>query len=265
MSAFAEPARVLAAAVAAGAFPAAVAEVGRRDRVLWTGPFGHLSTEPDAAETTLESVFDLASLTKVVTTTTLAMRAVDDGGLALDSPLREHFRAWQTADRREVTVRDLLEHASGLTPHLPFFRDHHSRAEYEEAICRLPLEYEPRQRSHYSDLGFILLGFLVADTLGAALDTLFERLVGANAWGDIAYRPPSDWRPRTAPTEVGPLARAACSSVKCMMRTPGRWAASPVTRVCLARRRRSVASPASCSADWPAIALSRRSRRCGRS
>ena len=204
MSAFAEPARVLAAAVAGGAFPAAVAEVGRRDRVLWTGPFGHLSTEPDAAETTLESVFDLASLTKVVTTTTLAMRAVDDGSLALDSPLREHFRAWQTDDRREVTVRDLLEHASGLTPHLPFFRDHHSRVKFEEAICRLPLEYEPRQRSHYSDLGFILLGFLVADTLGAALDTLFERLVGANAWGDIAYRPPSDWRPRTAPTEVGP-------------------------------------------------------------
>ena len=204
MSGFDGPSRVLTQAVAAGAFPAAVAEVGRRDRVLWTRPFGRLSAESGAADASLESVFDLASLTKVVVTATLAMRAVDDGVLLLESPLREHFRAWRTDDRREVTVRDLLEHTSGVTAHLPFFRDHHTQAEYEEAICRLPLEYEPRRRSLYSDLGFILLGFLLARTLGASLDTLFERLVTAHEWGEIAYRPPSRWRTRTAPTEVGP-------------------------------------------------------------
>ena len=202
MTDFGEPSSVLSDAVAAGAFPAAVAEVGRRDRVLWTEPFGHLSAAPGTANTTLDSVFDLASLTKVVTTTTLAMRAVDGGVPLLETPLREHFTAWRAKDRREVRVRDLLEHASGLTAHLPFFRDHHSRAEYEEAICRLPLEYEPRQRAVYSDLGFILLGFLLADTLGAPLDAQFDRLVAAHGWGEIGYRPPAGWKARTAPTET---------------------------------------------------------------
>ena len=66
-------------------------------------------------------------------------------------------------DREGVTIRDLLAHSSGLAAYLPFFRDHTARREFQHAICTMPLEYAPRTQSIYSDLGFILLGFILED------------------------------------------------------------------------------------------------------
>ena len=206
MSGFAAAARVLDDAVDAGAFPAAVAEVGAGSAPLWRHAAGRLSREAGSPPATVETVFDLASLTKVVATTTLAMRHVDAGLTPLDLPIAEALRTWRGADREGVTVRDLLEHASGLTAHLPFFRDHVGRAEFEPAICRLPLEYAPRGRSVYSDLGFMLLGFILADRDpdGADLAARFDALAARRGWGDLRFRPPAGWRPRTAPTERCP-------------------------------------------------------------
>ena len=91
------------------------------------------------------------------------MRAVDDGALNLDDRVRAWLPAWRGADREDVTIRDLLAHASGLPAYLPFFRDHTGRVEFEPAICTLPLEYPPRSQAIYSDLGFMLLGFILED------------------------------------------------------------------------------------------------------
>ncbi|HJZ74460.1 MAG TPA: serine hydrolase domain-containing protein [Vicinamibacterales bacterium] len=156
-------------AIAARAFPAAVVETGGRAGVRWRQAFGALTYAPDSPATTTETIFDLASLTKVIATATQAMRAVDAGALALDRRVAEHVPAWRGIDREAVTIADLLEHASGLTAYLPFFRDHHGRAEFERGICTLPLEYAPRTQSIYSDLGFILLGFILED-VGFPLD-----------------------------------------------------------------------------------------------
>ncbi len=201
---FSRPARLLQSAIAVHAFPAAVIEVGRRDRVLWRQPFGRLTFEADASPTTGETIFDLASLTKVIATTTLTMRAVDAAVLSLDDRVGHFLSAWRGADRETVTIRDLLAHASGLTAYLPFFRDHHGRAEFERSISSLPLEYSPRSQSLYSDLGFILLGFIVEDVGQQPLGDQF-----ANLWGQIAsderelgFHPPREWRTRTAPTEL---------------------------------------------------------------
>ena len=106
-----------------------------------------------------------------------------------------------------VTGADLLEHAGGLTAHLPFFRDHRGRREFQHAICTLPLEYPPRSQSLYSDLGFVLLAFLVADAAGGTgipIDDQFDQLARRLDLGDLRFRPPAAWRPRTAPTEVDP-------------------------------------------------------------
>ena len=103
-----------------------------------------------------------------------------------------------------MTVADLLEHAGGLTAHLPFFRDHHGRRDYQHAICTLPLEYAPRTRSVYSDLGFILLAFIAADAAGTGLDEQFDEVAGRLGIADLRFRPPAAWRSRTAPTEVDP-------------------------------------------------------------
>ena len=202
MTRFATVGRVLDDAVCSRAFPAAVAEVGRHDAVLWREAFGTLSHDAEAPVTTSESVFDLASLTKVLCTTTLAMQAVDSGWLRLDEPVAERLPEWRGADRDGITVRDLLAHASGLTAHLPFFRDHHGRAEFERAICTMPLEYPPRSRSIYSDLGFILLGFLLEDAAHEGLAPQFDRLVAPHGWGELRFCPPASWRDRAAPTEV---------------------------------------------------------------
>ena len=206
MSGFAAAARILDDAVDAGAFPAAVAEVGTGSGCLWQHATGRLTYEADSPSAKAETIFDLASLTKVIATTTLAMRHADAGLTPLGLPLAAALRAWRGADRELVTVRDLLEHASGLTAHLPFYRDHLKRVEFEPAICGLPLEYAPRSESVYSDLGFILLGFILADRdpEGKGLPAQFEAIAAGRGWGDLRFHPPPEWRARSAPTERDP-------------------------------------------------------------
>ena len=184
------------------AYPAAVVEVGTPDGVLWEEAFGVLSRKEDAADTALDSVFDLASLTKVLATTTLIATAVEKSQLTLDDPVSRWLPAWQGDDRRGVTIHDLLAHAGGLTAHLPFFRDHLGRAAFERSICTLPLEYPPRTRSVYSDLGFILLGFILEDAAGDTLANQFKTLGERQEWGDIGYSPGPARRRRAVPTEV---------------------------------------------------------------
>jgi len=208
---------LLEGAIARKVFPAAVIEIGSSSRLLWTHAAGTLTYDPDASPARDDTIFDLASLTKVIATASLMMRAVDDGRLDLESPLAEHFAEWRGADRAMVTVRDLLTHSAGLTAYLPFFRDHTGRLEFQRAICTLPLEYEPRTQSIYSDLGFILLGFLLEDgdsarhafeggagrsDPSATLSAQFNRFAAFLTSDPLTFNPPREWRSITAPTEV---------------------------------------------------------------
>ena len=188
------------------AFPAASVEVGRVAGPVWRRAFGTLTYDPYAPETTDGTIFDLASLTKVIATTTLAMRAVDAGALNLDDSVRAWLPAWRGSDREMVTIRDLLAHTSGLPAYLPFFRDHTGRAEFEAAICNLPLEYPPRSLATYSDLGFILLGFILEDARGnrsrasgmldptATLAAQFRKIASYMTAEPLAFNPPRPWR-----------------------------------------------------------------------
>jgi len=204
-------------AIAGGAFPAASIEVGRATGPVWGDATGRLTYGVDSPAVDQHTVFDLASLTKVICTTTLAMRAVDEGRLNLDDPVRRWLPDWIGADRQSVTIRDLLAHSSGLTGYLPFYRDYTGRLEFQEAICSLPLEYSPRARSVYSDLGFMLLGFILEDAQPSApafrgaqgsidpsrgLATQFHRLASFFTAEPLRFSPPRAWRPRTAPTEI---------------------------------------------------------------
>ena len=202
--AFDPAARIIDDAVRARAFPCAVVEAGNSAGPAWRHAAGVLSYEDGEPAAALDTVFDLASLTKVLATTAVLMRLVDAGRVALEDRVGDRLRDWRGDGREAVTVADLLEHAGGLTAHLPFFRDHRGRGDYERAVCTLPLEYAPRSRSVYSDLGFILLAFIAADAGGAPLDAQFDAIVGDLGLGDLRYRPPAAWRARTAPTEVDP-------------------------------------------------------------
>jgi serine-type D-Ala-D-Ala carboxypeptidase len=210
---FDRAAEVLLNGVLDRAFPAASVEVGRMGGPLWRRSFGTLTYESGALDTTDDTIFDLASLTKVIATTTLVMRAVDEGVLPLDASVSECLGEWRGQDRAGVTVRDLLAHSSGLPAYLPYFRDHTGRVEFEPAICHIPLEYLPRTQSVYSDLGFMLLGFIVEDCWrgaraqgrldpAATLAAQFRKLASFVTSEPLAFNPPRAWRDRTAPTEL---------------------------------------------------------------
>jgi serine-type D-Ala-D-Ala carboxypeptidase len=191
--------RLLDGGVSDRAYPAAVVEAGREDGVLWQYATGRLTYEPDAPAASEETVFDLASLTKVIVTTTLAMRLVERGLLRLSDRVSSRLLTWQGRDRADVRVLDLLEHCAGLTAWMPFYRDCQGRADIEHAICELPLEYVPWTRSVYSDLGFLLLGFLLEDAGGAALDRQTAAFLDPAA---LRFGVPAEWRTRTAPTQI---------------------------------------------------------------
>ena len=192
---------VLRRAVAARAFPAAVVEVGTAGQPIWREAFGRLTFDADAPAARDDTIFDLASLTKVLATTPLVMRQIERGALGLDDPVALHLERWRGADRETVTIRDLLAHCSGLPAHRPFYQELRGRDAFEHAICATPLEYEPRSRSIYSDLGFMLLGFILerAAPLSAQFDALRSQMTIAN---DVQFHPPDVWKRRTAPTRL---------------------------------------------------------------
>jgi CubicO group peptidase (beta-lactamase class C family) len=190
---------LLARGVADRIFPAAAAEVGDAGGVLWRQAFGRLTFDADAPATTERTVFDLASLAKPIATTTIVMGLVAAHAVELHDKVAAFFEDWRGEDRQAVTIQDLLEHASGLPARLVDLAPE-TRREFEHDICTIRLEYEPRSRAVYSDLGFILLGFLAADTGQATLAAQFEAIARRVTGEVLGFGVPEDRRGNTAPT-----------------------------------------------------------------
>jgi len=191
---FAAVDRLLESYVERHAFPGGVLAVGDREGLIHVHPFGHLTYDADAPPVTAATMYDLASLTKVVATTTMAMILVDEGRLDLDRPVREG-----------VTVRHLLTHSSGLPALAPFFKEICGKDAYLERIQAMDLEYPPGSRSVYSDLGIILLGAVLEQVAGEPLEAFIRRRVlGPLGMTHTMFRPPPELRSRIAPTEVDP-------------------------------------------------------------
>ncbi len=146
--------------------------------------FGHRQLTPRLLPVLPDTVYDIASLTKAVATSVVAMQLCDQGKLALEDPVRRHVPEFLPGpDRDAVTVRLLLCHAAGLPAHRPFFQTIPSAPSGRWAIAlgaaHEPLAYAPGTRSVYSDLGFILLGWLLERVGGARLDVQVDRGVTA--------------------------------------------------------------------------------------
>ena len=193
--------RLIAAAVAARIAPAIAIEVGDRHRVLWQAATGTLTYDTGALPCTSDTVFDLASLTKVIATASLAMRATDEDAGFLATPVASFDQRWRGNDRSTVTVGHLLDHSSGLPAHVKLYETASGRDAFRERIMREPLVYAPGTASQYSDLGFILLGLLIEDQLRAPIDDLF-RPIADRLTTAMTFNPPADDRRATAPTEI---------------------------------------------------------------
>jgi CubicO group peptidase (beta-lactamase class C family) len=160
----------------AGDFPSAVYLVARDDEVVFTDALGHSVVEPYSVATKLDTIYDLASLTKPLITGMLCARRIELGELTLDSSVSHYLPEFDRTDRQMITIRELLTHTAGLPAWRPLYllaEDEPERA--AGAIANLDLEYKPGTRVVYSDLGFIALGLLLARITGHGLAEMAQR------------------------------------------------------------------------------------------
>jgi CubicO group peptidase (beta-lactamase class C family) len=198
---FDEVVAVLRKAIEDRVFPGAVAAVGSASGTSWLCGAGTLfhGTGPAA---TPDTIYDLASLTKVVATTSVVERLWEGRKLSLEDQVRRYVPAFAGGGRDEVTVEHLLTHSSGLPSWRPLFREARTRDEAIAMAAATPLERPPGTAERYSDIGAILLGECAARAGGAPIAALTWRLVlDPLAMRDTGFRPPPADLPRIAPTE----------------------------------------------------------------
>ncbi|HKW39702.1 MAG TPA: serine hydrolase domain-containing protein [Gemmatimonadales bacterium] len=189
-----------------GAYPGAALVIGRRDTVLFAKGYGHLTWSPASAAVDPDStLYDLASLTKVIATTTSLMLLVERGKVRLDAPAATYLPDFNAAGTAGITVRQLLAHTSGLGADIP---DPELKAIPDSAalmarVWRETPRVPPGTRVIYSDLNAILLGEVVRRVTGEPLDVFAAREVFAPlGMRETMFRPPPRWRRRIAPTGV---------------------------------------------------------------
>ena len=194
--------RVLRRGISEGGFPGAAVVVGRRGSAVYSQGFGRLSWGVDAPSVSPDhSVYDLASLTKVIGTTTAIMLLYDAGKLTLDDKVHTFFPEFTGGDKDLVTIRDLLTHRGGLPAGRDLWRLAWSPADAQRLVLDTPLEYAPGTRYIYSDLGADILGFIAERVSGKKLDEyLQERVFTPLGMTETWYRVPANVRERTAPT-----------------------------------------------------------------
>ncbi len=197
--------RVVLSGISAGGYPGAAVVVGRGGYSVVKRGYGHLGWTADSPVADEHSIYDLASLTKVVGTTSAIMVLYDEGKIDLDAPVRTYLPAFSGGAKDRVTVRHLLLHRSGLPAGRDLWRLTSSPAEARRIVIETPLGCAPGVCYEYSDLGADVLGFVVEAVSGERLDAfLAQRVYGPLGMNDTYFRPPAPLRNRIAPTEVAP-------------------------------------------------------------
>ena len=184
------------------AFPGAYAIVGTRTGILAEDGVGHLDWGPSAVPDE-HSLWDLASLTKVVGMTTAIMRLYEQGKVDLDAPLQRYIPEWQGPHKELVTIRHLITHTSGLPAFKAYDQQTHDPDSLAKLMFSTPLDTLPGVRMIYSDIGAYMLGRLVERLSGETLDQyVLNHVFRPLAMNETMYRPPASLKPRIAPTEI---------------------------------------------------------------
>lgn len=193
--------------IAAGDFPSAVYLVAEAGRVRLGDALGMAVREPIEHAATLDTIYDLASLTKPLVTGLLCARRIETGELKLDEEVRHYLPEFDAADKRAIKVRHLLTHTSGLPAWRPLYITTGGRKEAAlQVIAEEPLESAPGAHVRYSDLGFITLGFLLERISGAALAEIARReIFEPLQLKRTFFNPALSLQTETAASEVGNL------------------------------------------------------------
>ena len=199
-----EPAwQVLRDAIAARAFPGAAAAITLGGESVAVRAVGRFTYDPVSPEISEQTIFDVASLTKVLAGGAMAMLLYERGLLDLEAPVASIVPEFgRDGEREQVTLRHLLAHTSGLPAYEKLFERARSKAETIAAACVLPLESPPGERVVYSDIGFIVLGEALERLAGEPLDSFCAREVfGPLGLSRTGFRPPPEMREAIPPTE----------------------------------------------------------------
>ena len=182
--------------------PGAVLVVGHDGEVIYRKAFGERSLEPTRSAMTTDTIFDLASLTKVIATNTAVMQLVEQGKVRLNDPVTKYIPEFAQNGKSDIVVRDLLTHYSGLPPDLDLSHPWNGReAGYSMAFAEMP-DSPPETGFVYSDINFIVLGALVERVSGMPLDVYCaQKIFAPLGMVHTRFRPPQEWLPQIAPTE----------------------------------------------------------------
>ena len=194
---------ILQEAITRAAYPAASVAVTFQGKLVALKAFGRFTYEPSSPAVTVATVFDLASVSKVVATTTMAMILYERGLIDLEAPVASIVPEFAGTDRRrgEVTVRTLLAHSSGLPAYEKLFLKATSRDELLAAAFAAPLAADPGTTAKYSDIGFIILAIALEGIADEGLDRFCQREVfGPLGMAHTTFTPPAAWRASIPPT-----------------------------------------------------------------
>jgi uncharacterized protein YbbC (DUF1343 family)/CubicO group peptidase (beta-lactamase class C family) len=193
---------ILQKAIASEQIPGAVLLVSHDHQVVYRKAFGYRSLEPRREPMTVDTIFDLASLTKVVATTTAVMQLVEKGALRDNDPVAKYIPEFAQSGKEDVTLRELLTHHSGLAPILDLTRPWEGRDTAFRMAFAEKLTYPPGSRFVYSDINFLVLGALVERVSGKRLDEYCaENIFTPLAMTHTRFLPPAAWLSKIAPTQ----------------------------------------------------------------
>jgi CubicO group peptidase (beta-lactamase class C family) len=193
---------IVTTAVAEGAAPGAALAVGRHGRLVHLRGYGRLDWDERSTPVDSATLYDLASLTKVVATTTVAMMLEEAGRLDLDRSVQSYLPEFNAPDKSAITVRMLLTHSGGLEPFARLFLRFRGREQYLNEINRRPLRGTPGTRTEYSDWDFILLQLVIERITGMTLDRFVtDSLFTPLGMRDTRFNPDATLLARIAPTE----------------------------------------------------------------
>jgi CubicO group peptidase (beta-lactamase class C family) len=173
---------ILQSQIAQSKIPGAVILIKQGNKEIYKKAFGYARLKAydqqaisNPEKTTVHHLYDIASLTKVIGTTTSIMLLVDRGLIKVDDPVAKYIKAFNTADKKEITIRHLLTHTSGLYEWYPLYYFCKNKQESYQFIEALPLNFPVGQGRHYSDLGFVLLGEIIETISGLSLEQFMQQ------------------------------------------------------------------------------------------
>jgi uncharacterized protein YbbC (DUF1343 family) len=194
--------RLLNQAVDEHRLPGAVVVVGHHGHIVYSKAFGSRSLEPTREPMTLDTIFDMASLTKCLATATAVMQLYQEGKISPNDPVAKYLPDFAANGKQDITIRDLLTHYSGLPPDLDLLQPWQGKEEgYRRAFAVAPAR-PPGVRFVYSDINFIVLGALVEKLSGLTLDEYTQKNIAAPmGLANTRFLPPASWIPKIAPSQ----------------------------------------------------------------